>query len=244
LLTVGIDDYLYGLNLRSGHVTDYNVPRRFLPSPSDLAVNPVTQTLYLTDVYNNNLYVFDIRSRHFRGGLALGSQPCPAEFCPALVSTGVLVDPRTNTVYDAEGGTLYALNGITDKVAATARIAPNLFLLQMDPTTNTLYAAYTPFGQNSTALVTIDGRDLTVHHRTWYPTFDGLWVNTRTDIAYVLVGNPAVLVAVDEHTGQVTGRLPLGVLSNWITGDPGTGRIYVTYTTNQLLASRMLVIQS
>jgi len=243
LLTVGIDDYLHGLNIRSGQVTDYVVPRRFLASPSGLAVNPVTQVLYMTDTYNNNLYVFDIRTRHLRAALAVGSQPCPALFCPALASSGILVDPRTNTVYDATGGTLYALNGATNKVTASAHIAAYLFLGQADPVTNALYAEYTPTGVSPTALVSIDARALAVRHRTWYQAPNGAWVNIRTDMGYVLVGNPAVLIAVDEHSGQVTYRLPLGVLPSGITGDPGTGRIYVTYMTSQS-ASRMLVIQS
>jgi DNA-binding beta-propeller fold protein YncE len=218
LYTLGIDDSLYSLNPRTGKTAAV-----LIGSPAAVAINPVTNTLYVTDLYSNNLYVVDGRNNHLRATLTFGT------------STGTLsvaVNPRTNTVFVVADQTLYAVDGRTNKVIRTGSVAPRAEDPQIDPSTNTLYLldATSSAAVNLTRVTAINGRTLRVAHRTSFASVDGMWVDPRTHTVYVdhdRAGLDPTLSSVDGRTGRITGSLPLGFLPGWITGDPTRGCIYL-----------------
>jgi YVTN family beta-propeller protein len=234
LYTVGIDDGLYSLNVRTKTVGGFP-----LPSPQDFVLDARTQTLYVTDLYTNALYVVDARTHQVRATLTVGHLP---------VFLSIAVNPRTNTVYAINGHQLIALDGTTYAVRGIGYVGPNASDLQVDPVTDTVYLvdSVTP-SSPLTRLVAIDGTTLQVVHRTSFAGLLPYWVDPANGTVYVVHDDGSVLptsstlTALDGRTGHVIGALKLSFLPSSVWSDASRGRVYLVDTD---IHPRLLVLKS
>jgi len=213
LYTVGTDDGLYAISGRTHTVTGFP-----LATPGEVVVNPVTDTLYVSSVYDNTLSVVDGRTHMVRAVLGFGT----------TAIQDVTVNPRTNTVYLTDDSTLYAIDGRSNTVTATRSVEAGSGGLGVDPLTDTLYfqeAATTSAG-NATRVMAVDGRTLRLRGQALLGDVGQMWVNPSNETIFFL-GFSGVLTAIDGQTFRVTASLSLGP-SGWLAGDPVRGRLYVT----------------
>lgn len=108
--------------------------------PSSVAVNPISDTIYVTNGQSNNLTVIDGASDSVSATLSAGLSP-----------SSVAVDPQTNLIYIANSGnhdfnqhgTVTVINGTTNATTTTLTDSnmPYPFRIAVNSTTNKIYVA-------------------------------------------------------------------------------------------------------
>jgi YVTN family beta-propeller protein len=98
-------------------------------TPFAIAVNPVTNKIYVANRQGNSLTVIDGATRA-TVTVEVGIRP-----------EGVAVNPVTNKVYVANvaPGTLSVIDGVTNAVTATLRMGSNSQTIAINTTTNKIY---------------------------------------------------------------------------------------------------------
>ena len=116
-------------------------------SPFGVAVNPSTNTVYLTNVNDNTVSVINGSTNTVTATVSVGSGP-----------TGVSVNSSTNTVYVANqgGNTVSVINGSTNTVTSTISVGSHPFGVAVNPSTNTVYVA----NQTDNSVSVINGATL------------------------------------------------------------------------------------
>ena len=158
-------------------------------SPSTIALNPKTSTVYITDRFSHNLTVVSLASHSVVARIVLPSRPI-----------GITVDDSTNMVYASVSGGIEENNGSTNKVAGA--LALDFARLAVDSATHILWGTQmldvvrgTP--QNG-SLVAVDLRTGSViaNISFGYPVYS-VAVNSETDMIY-LAGCPDFFVCNSE----------------------------------------------
>jgi len=189
-------------------------------SPSAIAVNPITNRIYIAHYGTNNVTVIDGSSDTVIGtGIAVGTSPM-----------AIAVNTETNTIYvpNNVSGTVSVINGTTNSVGATLTVGTNPRGIAVNPVTNRVYVAN--WGNNSVSV--IDGATNTVTPITGiYSNPERIAVNPVTNKIYVGVHSPSnitVINGVDNTTATTTGT-PLSGFSYApaIAVNPVTNMIYV-----------------
>jgi YVTN family beta-propeller protein len=101
-------------------------------APDQAAVNPRTDTIYLTNFQDNTVSVISGRTDTVTATIPVGTSPI-----------GVAADPRTSRIYvsNSADNTISVISGQTNTVVAAIAMGPGVFALQdaVNPRTSKLY---------------------------------------------------------------------------------------------------------
>jgi YVTN family beta-propeller protein len=197
--------------------------------PFGVAENPVTHTVYVSNMQDNTLSVIDETTNTVTATIPAGTDP-----------VGVGVDPSTNTIYVADDlntntgdGVVTVIDGTTGTITATIPVDINPTGVAVDPTTHTVYV--TNLGGDNTQVIdgtvsVIDGTTNTVtadvHVGAGQPF--GIAVDPTTHTVYVANFTDSTVVVINGTTNTVAdtinlpGSTPIGVAV-----DPSTHTVYV-----------------
>lgn len=186
-------------------------------SPQGVAVNPVTNRIYVANGDFDTVAVIDGTTDTVVDTIAVGNQP-----------VGVAVDTVANRIYVANysGDTVSVIDGNTDLVAATIPTSSRPLGIGVNADTNRVYVSN--LGSNLVSV--IDGATDTV--LTTIPvgqTPYGVAVNPVTNRVYVANYSSGSLSVIDGSSNTVT--TTLSDLVVWPTGvavNPITNRVYVS----------------
>jgi YVTN family beta-propeller protein len=182
------------------------------PSPSGVAVNPVTDRVYLTELNGNSVAVFDGGSNTVIATVPTGAN------CLA-----VAVNPVSNKIYvtNANSNSVTVIDGATNTPATvTAGAAPEA--VAVNAVANRMYVA----NSSDNTITVIDGATNTTTVLTAGTTPRAVAVNPVTNKIYVANFGSANVTVIDGATNTTaavaTGSGPLRPAVN-----PATNKIYV-----------------
>ena len=189
--------------------------------PYDIAVNSITNKIYVTDSYSKFISVIDGATNTVTGTI-------PAEL---FHDSTIAVNPTTNTIYVANEHTVSVIDGATNTVTGTIPVdqshAPHI---TVNPTTNTIYVTNTQGtvsvidGATNTVTSTIpigdNVRDVAVN-----PTTNTIYVVDTFDVEGVPSGT---LRIIDGTTNTVTTTISPLPNPGTIAINPTTNTIYLT----------------
>jgi YVTN family beta-propeller protein len=192
-------------------------------SPTGVAVDPSTHTVYVANSENNAVSVIDGATRTVTATVPVGAD-----------ESGVAVDPGVNTVYVTtermcgnapctSKNMVSVIDGATRTVTATVPAGANPRGVAVDPDTHTVYVA----NYDGTVSV-IDGATRTV--TATVPAGEnpnGVAVDPGTHTVYIINSNNTVSV-IDGSTRTVTATVPVGKFPVDLAVDPSTHTVYVT----------------
>ena len=214
--------------------------------PTGIALNPVTDTVYVGNGTTGTLSVIDGKRCN-----AAESRGCGQRVAVATAGTdpiGIAVDRSTNTIYAANAsGTVAIVDGRRCSAAnrsgcgaepATVRVGVNPQFLAVDETTHTLYVA----NSGSDSLSVIDGRSGRVRGSVSVgPIPFTLAVNPVTHTVYVTDLGAQTVSVVDgascnaKHVSGCKRRpvtVDVGETPGGIALDSSTNTVYVTGETS------------
>ena len=182
-------------------------------NPWGVGVNPATNTVYVSNWYDNDVSVIDGATNTVTDTVNVGTSG----------AAGVAVNPATNTVYVLNSGDsdMYVIDGATNTVTTTVDVGSSPLHLSVNPATNTVYVA----NRSGDSVSVIDGATNTV--TATIPVGDpfGIDLNPATNLIYVTNSAGDAVAVIDGATNTVTGNVPL-------TAGSGPGSICVNPTTN------------
>jgi YVTN family beta-propeller protein len=195
-------------------------------TPQGLAVNPVTDKIYVANEGSNNITVIDGASNRTKtiDDVGPGTNPGP---------TAVAVNPATNRIYVANlfSDTVVVIDGATDKVIAAVPAGHTPVAVAVNPITDRVYVSD---GGGNTVTV-IDGATNKVVAAVVVgpdPAPGPIAINPVTNRIYVGYGDvgksgPGTVVAIDGSTNKVSSTPYKGPGFDAIAVDPKTDKIYV-----------------
>lgn len=187
--------------------------------PGDVAVDPGTATLYVTDPVGDTVAVVDERTGAIRRRIDVG--PVPG---------AVTVDPTTGDVFATSTGhgTLTVIDR-TGAVRSTVAIGTKPAALVQDPATRTVYVAdlYHP----GVAILDQDTGKVSRIDLDLYPT--DLAVDPARGAVYVSQQHPGGLAAanvlvIDTRSGRVTRKIVVPRKATGLAVDPDTHELWAT----------------
>ncbi len=193
-------------------------------NPLDVAVNPITNTIYVTNNISNNVSVINGATNTVTTTIPVGSNPY-----------GVAVNASTNTIYVANysDSTVSVINGATNTVTATVSTGSGPIALAVNASTNTIYVA-----RLGTMVDVINGATNTV--TTTIPVPSGasrIAVNASTNTIYVTTqGGAGALSVINGTTNSVTTTIPTAPGQSDVAVNASTNTIYVTNQHNGLVS--------
>ena len=194
-----------------------------------IAINTVTNRIYILDArgsQNDNVFVLDGTNNAVIGSLQIGGN-----------ASSVAVNTKTNTVYVANGLTLVAIDGSTNKVTGSIPVpkAPiadpahppiaGTTAVAVDETTNTVFFANTG-GDNTVDVV--NGETLAITATVAVGNSpDSVAVNPLTHLVYVANELDKTITVIDETTNTATATINLTDHPQGIVVNPATNLLYV-----------------
>lgn len=186
-------------------------------SPQGVAVNRVTNLIYVANGDVDSVAVIDGTTESVIGTIDVGNQP-----------VGVAVNAITNRIYVANysGDTMSVIDGLTNAVTATIPLGSRPLGVGVNAVTNRVYVS----NLSSNTVSVIDGAtDTVVATIPVGVTPYGVAVNAVTDHVYVANFTSGSLSIIDGATNAVVHTMSDLVV--WPTGvavNPLTNRIYVS----------------
>lgn len=208
-----------GVKFPSGVIGTIRVGR----APQGLAINPMTDRIYVANQYNNNVSVIDGSTDKVLANVPVGRGP------------GVLaVNPKTDRIYvvNEDGNTVTVIDGLTNKPIARIPTPPDSSDVAVNPETDRIYVVSS---RNLTSghLTVIDGAtDKVLATINAGASPGAAAVNPVTDRVYV-AGGLDHLTVIDGSTNKVIpagapGAIPAAFGSlKAIAVNPKTDKIYV-----------------
>ena len=192
-------------------------------SPLEIAVNTVTNRLYVADEFGNRVLIVDAATNSFAGSIAVGPHP-----------RRLAVNSVTNRIYvPVETGEIAVIDGTSNTIVATIPLAdPSHFAFKVavNETTNRVYATSLQGsitvvdGVNNSIITTIAGGSLPF----------GVAVNPVTDRIYVSNLGDQNLSVIPGSNNTIEANVFIGLLSNVVAANSVTGRIYAASSGNGL----------
>lgn len=170
--------------------------------PDQVAVNPVTRTVYLTDMFSNSLAVVNASSGRLIDNITL-----PAS------TTGIVVDSATNTIFVSVGdctNVINTSNSCQSQTTATTQPA----ILTIDGNTNKIIRS-----------VPIDASVKTVDSSR-HVLYATQALIQRPGVGST--GSTGYLLALSEVSGTVIANVSLNAAPGAVALDPVTDMLYVT----------------
>lgn len=186
--------------------------------PSQVAVNPRTDMIYVTNNQSGSVSVINGRTNKVTATITGFSNP-----------NAVAVNPRTGKVYVTDG-TVFVINGRTSKVIATIPVT-NAGAVTVNTSTDRIYVAG---GSGNTIITVINGQtDKIVAGVKQVKAFvvpHALAADPRNDRIYVAEGNQGAAAVVSGRTNKVIANIDLGEFfpNDGVAVDPGLGNAYVS----------------
>jgi len=192
-------------------------------SPVEIAVNTVTNRVYVADDFGNRVLIVDGVTNSLAGSVAVGPHP-----------RRLAVNPATNRIYvSLDDGSIAVIDGNSNAIAATIQLEnPNhfAFKLAVNPITNRVYVTSLQGsitvveGANNSIVTTIPGDSL----RT------GVALNPVTDRIYVNNLADGTVSVIRGSTNTIEANVFVGLASNQVAVNSLTGRVYAASTGNGL----------
>ena len=185
------------------------------PSPYGVAVNPVTDMIYVTNYDSNTTSVIDGKTNNVIHTLPVGDYP-----------TGVAVNPDTNMIYVANSfsNTTSVIDGTTNTLVRDFPVGVAPEDVAVNPDTNMIYVAN--FVSNTTSV--IDGKtNNVIENVTVGGGAVGIAVNPVADTIYVANYYSNTTSVIDGKTYNVIHTLPVGDYPTGVAVNPNTNIIYV-----------------
>ena len=198
-------------------------------APTEVAVNPNTNMVYVTDAVGHSLWIVNGASNTVVGSIIVSASPM-----------GVAVNPNTNMIYMAnynhgpDLNTLWVINGATNTVVKEIPVGNGPTGVAVNPETNMIYVAEGSFWSNPNT--TIGYNKITVINGTTNSIVDniqvgdfpyGVAVNPLTNTIYVTNKNDKTVSVIDGSTDAVVSTIGVGNQPADIAVNPNTGMIYV-----------------
>ena len=188
--------------------------------PNALAVNPLTNRIYISSRNTDQVIVLDGYSQTPIAALPAGHQPF-----------GVAVNPTTNRVYAAGfgDGRLTVIDGATNQVAAQLTLGPELTFVGVNSVSNRVYVA----SHGLPGLYVVDGAsDSVLHAANTGPGGPfGLAVNEPLDRVYLGDRDRQAILTLDGDgnllASQTMPTQPAGAVPFALAFNPTTSRLYV-----------------
>jgi YVTN family beta-propeller protein len=191
-------------------------------NPQDLAVNSITNRIYVSNLTDNSVSVIDGSSNTVVDTISVGAVP-----------EQIAVNSRTNMIYvaNSSGDTINAIDGSTDIVVATIPSAGTVFLA-VNPVTNRIYAG----NQVAQTVTVIDGSTNTVITTIAIPGEgvipEALAVNSNSNLIYLALDsfeNNKSITVISGTTNTIIHTIPLpdGAGINGMAADLELSRIYI-----------------
>jgi YVTN family beta-propeller protein len=191
--------------------------------PTGIAVNPVTNTIYVTNFLDASLSIINGATDAVTNTLTtVGDDPY-----------AVVVNPVTNKVYVADwvtgdGQNLYVVDGVTNQVTSPLTVGDDVSALAINTKTNTIYAA------TMYSVVVINGSNDTIT-TTLAPSTPyrvpsgGIGVDESTNTVYVAntAFGPDTITVINGVTNQVITTVDLGTNGGSLSVNPQTHMVYV-----------------
>jgi len=187
-------------------------------NPSGIALNPVTNKVYVSNWDSNSVSVIDGATNAVVATPAVGTNPF-----------AIAVNPATNMVYVANYGSnsVSVINGATNAVVATPVVGTNPYVLAMNPVTNMVYVA----NSKGDSVSVIDGATNAVVATITVIGAGDIAVNPVTNMVYVTNGTSVVssdgVSVIDGATNAVVATVTVGTNPDGIAVNPVTNMVYV-----------------
>jgi YVTN family beta-propeller protein len=183
-------------------------------TPYEVAVNPVTNRIYVTDVHWQTTTVIDGETDTITGGLTLGAHPY-----------GVAVNLASNRVYVTESGDddIESIDGSTNQRVATFPTADNPSAIAVNPSTNRIYVANS--GSDSVSVIYDSINPVTTIPVGAAPR--GIVVNPGSNRVYVANEDSSTVSVIDAVSNSIVTTIPVGRYPRYVALNPLTDRIYV-----------------
>ena len=184
-----------------------------------VAVNPVTNFIYLANVVNQTVPVVDASTNSLITTIP-GLGPTPRELA---------VNPATNMIYvgnegNGTGTTLSVINGATNTVVQNITVGTGPEGVAVNPITNRIYTAND--GDNTVSV--INGSTNTVIATV--PVGRGpseIAINTTTNRLYVANSNSNSISVIDTNTNKVIDTIAVGDFPRGLSLDPVSNQVYL-----------------
>ncbi len=182
-------------------------------SPIQIAVNPTTNTIYVTN-HENTVLVIDDNNNDILETIDTGTFP-----------RGIAVNPTTNTIYVTNPleDSISVIDGSNNTVVDTIKVKPLPRGIAVNPTTNTLYV--TNPSENSVSV--IDERTYSITDTINTGTLPrGIAVNPTTNTIYVTNPLEDSISVIDGSNNTVVDTIVVPDGSFGIAVNPQTNTIY------------------
>ena len=193
--------------------------------PRGIAANPVTNRVYVANIWSNTVSVIDGITNAVIATIPVGELPY-----------SVAVNAATNKVYVAnqgetvfEPGIVTIIDGVTHETATiTAGIQPAF--VAVNTTTNKVYVLG---GQANGDITVVDGATgatthVSIPYGPWgIAALSSIAINETTNRVYVTDNDSTNLLVIDGATNQVTLR-PVGTYPVFVSVNPANNRVYVS----------------
>lgn len=192
------------------------VPTGF--NPEAVAVNPVTNTIYVASRFNGAITIIDGSSNATRSAVTnLGSVAVAVNPVTNRIYTANLADSSVSVI-DAAGG-----DAVTSLGAATGTSFPGAISLAVNSATNKIYVANS--AGNSVGV--IDGATNAVVTVGVGASPVALAINSVTNRVFVANSADNTVTVIDGTTATVIATVTVGTTPRSVAVNPVTNRIYV-----------------
>jgi YVTN family beta-propeller protein len=162
-----------------------------LDIPGDIAINPTTNKIYVTT--SGGIAIIDGSINSVVDNIALGHQ-----------AYSVAVNPVTNKIYAASLGIIEVIDGSTNSVIASLpQRAASANALDVNPTTNLVYATHSASRGDGNYVSVIDGESNTEINSIWVYCARGISVDSNTNIIYISQTCPSTVTTIDGSSNTV-----------------------------------------
>ncbi len=191
-----------------------------MEGPNGVAVNPVTNRVYITSRQNNRLIVLDGNTQEPVAEIAVGQRPF-----------GVAVNPATNRIYVAgfDDGRLSVIDGATNQVVRDLYLGARLSFVGVNTVTNRVFVT----SHGLPGVIAIDGASNTVQNvvTTGLAAPFGVAVNEPLNRVYVSDRDRQEILTLDGGgnllASQTIRPQPAGAVPYALAFNPNTSRLYV-----------------
>ena len=184
-------------------------------TPSGVAVNPLTNRVYVGIAGENSVAVIDGTTDAVVATIPVGAYP-----------EGLAVNTATNHIYvnnyDADSVTV--IDGATDAVLSTIPVGDAPFRIGYNPTTNRLYVT----NRFSVDLTVIDGAtDTVVGNIPLASAPEDIDINPLTNRIYVSHCGTDNVTVINGATEQIVTVIPAGSHPHGVAVNTNTNRVYI-----------------
>jgi len=183
-------------------------------TPYGVAVNPNTNMVYVTGLYQDSVSVIDGFTDKLVRNIPVGNYV-----------GAVAVNSDTNMIYVTFDTYLSIIDGSTNSTLPASDMGNETTDVAVNPTTNRVYVTV----PHSSSVFVVDGssNDMLYEIRLEYAPWR-VAVNSNTNMVYLINSDSDSVSVLDGTTNKVVSTIQVGNYPNWVAVNPNTNMIYVT----------------